>query len=102
MLVDVTNPAGTTISGVSGNEDGRGVELDSSSYVSLNQLSFNKMTGSAVFINGSSHITLANSKLKSVADGQVPHNADGLYAVNAAYLAIGGVPACPSSPSASR
>lgn len=97
VLVDVTNPAGTTISGVSGNEDGRGVELDSSSYVSLNQLSFNKMTGSAVFINGSSHITLANSKLKSVADGQVPHNADGLYAVNAAYLAIGGVSACPSN-----
>ncbi len=97
VLVDVSNAAGTTISNVSGNEDGRGVELDSSSYVSLDQLSFNKMTGNAVFIDGSSHITLTNSKLKSTADGQVPHNADGLYAVNSAYLSIGGVPACPKS-----
>jgi hypothetical protein len=97
VLVDVNNPAGTTISNVSANEDGRGVELDSSSYINLDQLSFNKMIGNALFINGSSHITLSNSKLKSTADGQVPHNADGLYAVNSAYLSIGGVPACPKS-----
>src|SRR5258708_38320263 len=55
------------------------------------------MTGNSLFINGSSHITLSNSKLKSTADGQVPHNADGFYAVNSAYLSIGGVPACPKS-----
>lgn len=95
VLADVNNPAGTTISNISSNGNGRGVELDSSSYVSLDQLSLNKMTGNALFINGSSHITLSNSKLKATADGQVPHNADGLYAVNSAYLSIGGIAACP-------
>jgi len=95
VLVDVNNPAGTTISNVTANEDGRGVELDSSSHVTLDQLSFNKMTGNALFINGSSHITLSNSKLKATADGQVPHNADGLYALNSSFLSIGGVAACP-------
>jgi len=95
VLAGVNNPAGTTISSISANEDGRGVELDSSSYVDLDQLSFNKMTGNSLFINGSSHITLSNSKLKSTADGQVPHNADGLYALNSAFLSIGGVAACP-------
>ena len=97
VLAGVNNPAGTAISNVSANEDGRGVELDSSSYVSLDQLSFNKMTGNSLFVNGSSHITLSNSKLKSTADGQVPHNADGLYALNSAHLSIGGVAACPRS-----
>jgi hypothetical protein len=97
VLVDVRNAAGTTISNVSANEDGRGVELDSSSYINLDQLNFNKMIGNALFINGSSHVTLSNSKLKSTADGQVPHNADGVYAVNSAFLSIGGVPACPKS-----
>ena len=97
VLIDVNNASGTTISNISANEDGRGVELDSSAYISLDQLSFNKMTGNSVFINGSSHVTLSNSKLKSTGDGQVPHNADGLYALNSAYLSIGGVPACPKS-----
>lgn len=53
--------------------------------------------GAALGEGGSSHITLSNSKLKSTADGQVPHNADGLYALNSAYLSIGGVAACPKS-----
>jgi hypothetical protein len=97
VLAGVNNPSGTTISNISSNGNGRGVELDSSSYVSLDQLSLNKMTGNALFINGSSHITLSNSKLKAAADGQVPHNADGLYALNSAYLSIGGVAACPKS-----
>ena len=97
VLDHVNNLSGTTISNISANEDGRGVELDSSSYVTLDQLSFNKMTGNSVFINDSSHVTMSNSKLKSTADGQVPHNADGLYALNSAYLSIGGVAACPKS-----
>jgi hypothetical protein len=97
VLADVNNPSGTTISNVSANGDGRGVELDSSSYVTLDQLSLNKMTGNALFLNGSSHIALSNSKLKATADGQVPHNADGLYALNSAYLSIGGVAACPKA-----
>ena len=97
VLAHVNNPSWTTISNISSNGNGRGVELDSSSYVALDQLSLNKMTGNALFINGSSHVTLSNSKLKSTADGQVPHNADGLYALNSAYLSIGGVAACPKS-----
>jgi hypothetical protein len=94
-LAGVNNPAGTTISNVSANGKGRGVELDSSSYVNLDQLSLNKMTGNSLFINGSSHIMLSNSKLKATADGQVPHNADGLYALNSADLSIGGVRPAP-------
>jgi hypothetical protein len=96
-LVHVKNPSGTTISNISSNGNGRGVELDSSSYVTLDQLSLNKMTGNALYINGSSHITLSNSKLKATADGQVPHNADGLYALDSDHLSIGGVAACPKS-----
>jgi len=97
VLTDVNNTSGTTISNISANGDGRGAELDSSSYVTLDQLSFNKMTGNALFLYRSSHITLSNSKLKATADGQVPHNADGLYALNSAYLSIGGVAACPKA-----
>jgi hypothetical protein len=88
------NLAGTTVSNVSANEDGRGVELDNSSHITLDQLSLNKMTGNALFINGSSYVTLSNSKLKSTADGQQPHDADGLYVFNSDHLNIGGVPAC--------
>jgi hypothetical protein len=96
-LVHVNNPSGTTISNISSNGNGRGVELDSSSYVNLDQLNFNKMTGNALFINWSSHVTLSNSKLKATADGQVPHNADGLFALDSDHLSIGGVAACPQS-----
>jgi hypothetical protein len=97
QLVAVNNPAGTTVSNVSANGDGRGVELDHSSHVALDQLSLNKMTGNALFISGSSYVTLSNSKLKATADGQVPHNADGLYALNSDHLNIGGVAACPKT-----
>jgi hypothetical protein len=97
QLVDVNNPAGTTISNVSANEVGRGVELDGASHVTLDGLNLNKLTGNSLFINGSSYVTLSNSKLKSTADGQVPHNADGLYALNSDHLTIGGVPACPAA-----
>lgn len=97
VLVDVNNAAGTTISNVSANEAGRGVELDSSSHINLDQLSFNKMAGIGLFINGSSHVTVSNSKLKSTAEGDLPHNSDGIYALNSAYLSIGGVPACPAN-----
>jgi hypothetical protein len=96
LLVNI-NPSGTTISNVSANEAGRGVELDSSSYINLDQLSFNKMNGTGVFINGSSHVTVSNSKFKSTAEGSSPPDSDGLYAVNSANLMIGGVPACPKS-----
>ena len=96
-LVDVNNRVGTTIGNVSSNGAGRGVELDSSSYITLDHLSLNKMTGNALFINGSAHVTLSNSKLKATADGQVPHNADGLFALDSSDLHIGGVAACPKA-----
>jgi len=96
-LVDVNSSAGTAISTISSNGEGRGVELDGSSYITLDNLSLNKMIGNALFINGSSHVTLTNSKLKATADGQVPHNADGLYALNSSFLQIGGTSACPKS-----
>jgi hypothetical protein len=96
-LVDVQNPAGTSITNVTANGDGRGLELDGSADITVDRLSFNKMTGNALFINASSYVTLSNSKLKSTADGQVPHNADGLYALNSDHLTIGGVAACPKA-----
>jgi hypothetical protein len=97
QLVDVNNPAGTAVSNISANNDGRGVELDYSSHVALDQLNLNKMTGNALFINSSSYVTLSNSKLKATADGQTPHNADGLYALNSDHLSIGGLAACPKA-----
>src|SRR5262249_46267539 len=81
------------ISNVSANADGRGVQLDESSNVTLDNLNLNKMTGNALFINGSSYVTLSNSKLKATADGVPPHDADGLYALNSHDLSIGGVAA---------
>ncbi|MGN6430364.1 MAG: right-handed parallel beta-helix repeat-containing protein [Gaiellaceae bacterium] len=85
------------ISNVSANGDGRGVEIDNSSYIALDDLNLNKMSGNALLINGSSHVTLSNSKLKATADGVDPHDADGLYAVGSDHLSIGGVDACPKS-----
>jgi hypothetical protein len=93
-LVGVDHAA---ISNVSANADGRGVQLDNSSSITLDSLSLNKMTGNALRINGSSYVTLSNSKLKSTADGVPPHDADGLYALNSHNLSIGGVAACPQS-----
>jgi hypothetical protein len=94
QLDHVNNAA---ISNVSANADGRGVELDNSSNVTLDNLNLNKMTGNALFINKSSYVTLSNSKLKATADGVQPHDADGLYALNSHDLSIGGVAACPKS-----
>jgi hypothetical protein len=97
QLVDVNNAAGTNISNISANGDGRGVELDGSSHITLDDLNLNKMTGNALFINQSSYVSLSNSKLKSTADGQIPHFADGLYAFGSSHLSIGGVAACPKA-----
>jgi hypothetical protein len=94
LLQGVNN---ATISNVSANADGVGVEIDNSTNVTLDNLNLNKMTGNALYINGSSHVDLSNSKLKSTADGVPPHNADGLYALNSNDLHIGGVTACPKS-----
>jgi hypothetical protein len=94
-LLNVQGPA--TISNVSANGDGTGVEIDSSSNISLNQVSVNKLLGAGLVINNSSHVTTANGKYKATADGESPHNEDGLYAVNSSFVSIGGVSACPQS-----
>jgi hypothetical protein len=100
-----------TISNASANENGIGVELDGSSNITLDQLSFNKMNGTGLYINGlnsdgscsvdkgSSNIWLSNSKFKSTADNadETKHYADGVYADCANNLHLGGVAACPAS-----
>ncbi len=92
-LVHVTQP--TTISNVSANADGTGVELDYSSNVTLDSISVNKMFGPGLVILNSTHVTISNGKWKATADGESPHNEDGLYADNSSFLQIGGVAACP-------
>lgn len=94
-----TASAPILISNIDANNDGTGVRIDNSSYVSLNDLNINKMNGGGLVLNGASYISLSNSKLKATSDRQLPstHAADGLYAVNSSNLSIGGVAACPKS-----
>jgi hypothetical protein len=96
---DVNTP--TTISNVSANDDGTGIELDNSSNIRLDSISVNKLNGTGVRINNSSYIFLSNGKYKATSDGLDPssHWADGLYAVGSSHLYIGGpqVPACPKT-----
>jgi len=96
-VIWVSNVDGTAISNISANNDGIGVELDNSSHVTLDDLNLNKMTGNALRIIDSHYVSLSNSKLKSTADRQQPHDADGLYALGSDHLSIGGVAACPQS-----
>jgi Right handed beta helix region len=94
-LVRVTNP--TTISRIAANNDGTGIELDSSSHITLDSLDINKGNGPGVFISGSSFVSMSNSKLKATATFGPQHTMDGLYAINSSNLSIGGVAACPKS-----
>jgi len=96
-LIELDHVNNATVSNVSANNDGRGVEIDNSSHIALDNLNLNKMTGNALRIDSSSYVTLSNSKLKATADGVGPHDADGLYAVGSNHLKIGGVDACPKS-----
>jgi hypothetical protein len=94
-LVGVSQP--TNVSNVSANADGTGVQIDSSSNITLDSISVNKMVGAGLVIMNSSNVTTSNSKYKATADGESPHNEDGLYAYNSSGLHIGGVAACPQS-----
>ena len=86
------------VSNVSANEDGTGVEIDSSSNITLSSVSVNKMNGTGLRILDSNHITSINGKYKATHDelAAASHNADGLYAAGSDHLQIGGVPGCPS------
>jgi hypothetical protein len=92
-LVDVVGPA--TVSNVSANADGTGIEIDSSSNIALDSISVNKMVGAGLVIRNSSNISTTTSKYKATADGEAPHNEDGLYAVNSSFLQIGSSAKCP-------
>jgi hypothetical protein len=99
-LVNVHNPTsiasganGSTSTG--GNANGVGVRLDNSSRIRLDSLSYNKSFGPGVFLNGSSDVTIDNSKLKAVNDERP--NGDGVYAVNSSHIEIGTASTCPKS-----
>jgi len=99
-LVDVKTA--TTISGNSanptaGNDLGIGIELDGSSNVSIDGVSYNKGNGTGVYLNGSSNVSINNSKFKATCDVCTPHTGDGIYAVNSANLQIGTGADCPAN-----
>ncbi len=77
----------TTISTSSSNSGRAGgsvaVELDSSSSITLNNLSINKFGADGILLNGSDHITIVNTKSKS--------STNGLRVVNSHDLTIGQV-----------
>jgi hypothetical protein len=83
------------VSNASANADGIGVEIDSSSNITLSSVSVNKMFGAGVVIQNSTNITSLNGKYKATSDEVPFHDADGLYAVSSSNLQIGGVPGCP-------
>jgi hypothetical protein len=94
-LTDVRTP--TTISNVSANADGTGVELDGFANITLDGISVNKMVGAGLVIRNSSNVSVSNGKWKATADGETPHNEDGLYVVNSSNLQIGTAADCPTS-----
>lgn len=99
-LIGVHTP--TTISGTSadptgGNDLGIGIELDSSSGISIDGVSYNKGNGTGIYLNGSSGISVNNTKLKATCTLCTPHTGDGIYAVNSASLQIGTGADCPAA-----
>jgi nitrous oxidase accessory protein NosD len=92
----------TTISGTSadptgGNNLGIGVELDGSSNISVDGVSYNKGNGTGIYLNGSSYVAINNSKLKATCVICTPHTGDGIYAVNSSHLQIGTGADCPNT-----
>ncbi len=99
-LVDVstaTSITGTNANPTTGNNLGIGIELDNSSNISIDGVDYNKGNGTGIFINGSTNVSINNSKLKATCTLCSPHVGDGVYAVNSANLSIGTGADCPSS-----
>jgi hypothetical protein len=97
-LVHVNTPTsivGTNAHPTAGNDLGIGIELDGSSNVAIDGVSYNKGNGIGIYLNGSSNISVNNSKLKATCDICMPHNGDGIYAVNSHDLQIGTGADCP-------
>ena len=87
----------TAISGSAGNNLGIGIELDNSSNISIDNVSYNKGNGIGAFVNGSSNVSINNSKFKATCTLCSPHVGDGIYAVNSSNLQIGTGADCPNS-----
>ena len=95
IWLDGVNTA-TTISGASGNGLSVGIELDNSSNISIDNVSYNKGNGTGVYINNSSNVSINNSKFKATCNICTPHTGDGIYAVNSSNLNIGTGADCPN------
>ncbi|MBI3287655.1 MAG: right-handed parallel beta-helix repeat-containing protein [Chloroflexi bacterium] len=78
-LVEVTNP--TTIENVVANSAGIGVRLTSSANIALDGIEVNRMNGDGVLVESSSHISIVDSKLKSMMNG--------FHAENSSFIEIG-------------
>ena len=99
-LVDVhtaTAISGTSANPTGGNDLGIGIELDSSSNVSIDGVSYNKGNGTGIYLNGSSDISINNTKLKATCTICAPHTGDGIYTVNSSNLQIGTGADCPNT-----
>ena len=102
-LVGVTNP--TTISGDTQNPQGSngggtGIRLDNSSHITISNVTYAQMNGEGAVINGSSFVTIDNSRLKAVPAASIvvtPPIGDGILAINSSNLAFGTSPACPTN-----
>jgi Right handed beta helix region len=99
-LVDVntaTSITGSNADPTGGNDLGIGIELDNSSNIAIDGVSYNKGNGTGVFVNGSSDVSINNVKLKATCTICSPHTGDGIYAVNSSNLRIGTASDCPKS-----
>src|SRR5215468_1195612 len=70
-LLDVntsTSIVGTNAHPTAGNDLGIGIELDGSSNIAIDGVSYNKGNGIGIYLNGSSNISINNSKLKATCD----------------------------------
>lgn len=99
-LAGINTP--TTISGnnadpTAGNDLGIGVELDHSSNISIDGVNYNKGNGTGIYLNGSSNVSINNSKLKATCVLCTPHTGDGIYAVNSSNIQIGTGADCPNT-----
>jgi hypothetical protein len=94
-LAGINTP--TTISGASGNGLSVGIKLDNSSNIAIDGVSYNKGNGTGVYINGSSNVSINNSKFKATCNICSPHTGDGIYAIGSSYLNIGTGADCPKA-----
>ena len=92
-----TSITGNSADPTAGNNLGIGIELDHSSNIAIDGVSYNKGNGTGIYLNGSTNVSINNSKLKATCVLCSPHTGDGIYAVNSANLSIGTGADCPNS-----